>query len=235
MAKSFTSWTVLPHRPIEKLEPNLWRVEGKMPDGKTQRAMVVARMNDGGLLIYNAIALGDDEMREIESLGVPRILLVPNGFHRQDARIYKLRYPELKVVCPKGARKRVEQVVSVDATIDEVPGDENVSLVHVEGVKDREAVMTVRSNGNASLVFCDVVLNVPPIGGVMGFMLSPSGRPSVPRLMRLLWVKDRGRMAGHLDRLASTPGLVRICVGHGVTITERPAETLRAVAQELSA
>ena len=64
MAKPFERWTVLPHQPIEKLEGNLWRVAGTMPDGKTQRAMVVARMKDGGLVIHNAIALSDAEREE---------------------------------------------------------------------------------------------------------------------------------------------------------------------------
>ena len=91
MAKVFTTWTLLPHKPIEKLEENLWRVEGKMPDGKTQRAMVVARKQNGGLVIHNAIALEETEMKELEAFGKPEILLVPNRFHRQDSRIWKER------------------------------------------------------------------------------------------------------------------------------------------------
>src|SRR5688572_23157843 len=144
MAKPFEQWTVLPHGPIEKLESNLWRVEGKMPDGRTQRSMIAARLRDGGLVIHNAIALGDAEMKELEGFGTPKVLVVPNGFHRQDARIYKERYPGLRVVCPAGARKRVEQVVKVDAALEEESGDDDVCIEMVDGVK-QEGMMTVRS------------------------------------------------------------------------------------------
>src|SRR5688572_16813801 len=185
MAKFFERWTVLAHEPIEKLENNLWRVEGRMPDGKTQRAMVVARMKDGGLVIHNAIALGDQEMKELEAFGTPKILVVPNGFHRQDARIYKERYPGLRVVCPAGARKRVQQVVSVDAPLEEESGDDDVSIENLDGAK-QEGVLTVRSGDKVSLVFADLVMNMPSSGGLMGFFLSPTGHLSVPRVVR--WI-----------------------------------------------
>jgi hypothetical protein len=42
MAKTFTTWTVLPHQPIEKLTENLWRVSGTMNNGTLQRQMVLA-------------------------------------------------------------------------------------------------------------------------------------------------------------------------------------------------
>ncbi len=233
MAKSFERWTVLPHQPIEKLEDNLWRVEGIMPDNKTQRAMVVARMQDGGLVIHNAIALGDAEMKELETFGTPKILVVPNSFHRQDARIYKERYPGLRVICPAGARKRVQQVVAVDASLEEASGDDDVSIENVDGAK-QEGVITVRSGDKVSLIFADLVLNMRESGGMMGFMLSPTGRLSVPRVMRWIGMSNRDAVADCLSRLADLPGLTRILVGHGKTVSERPAESLKAAAQELA-
>src|SRR4051812_45540873 len=107
MAKAFEQWTVLPHGPIEKLSDNLWRVSGTMPDGKTTRVMTIARFGDGRLLMHNAIALEEPLMAELEAWGKPSFIVVPNGFHRQDAKIYKGRYPEAAVLCPKGATKRV--------------------------------------------------------------------------------------------------------------------------------
>ena len=55
MPKVFTEWTVLPHRPIEKLSDNLWRVSGKM--GNVRRQMVLAKLRDGRVVVDNAIAL----------------------------------------------------------------------------------------------------------------------------------------------------------------------------------
>jgi len=53
MAKCFTTWTVLPHEPIEKHAENLWSVSGKMPGGN-QRRMTIVRRADGKLVIHKA-------------------------------------------------------------------------------------------------------------------------------------------------------------------------------------
>src|SRR5688572_694250 len=122
MPKCFTAWTVLPHEPIEKHSQNLWSVSGKMPGGN-QRRMTIAKRADGKLVIHNAIALNDDEMREVEAFGKPGYLVVPNGFHRMDALIYKQRYPELDVLCPQSARTKVSQLVPVAGHMNELPKD----------------------------------------------------------------------------------------------------------------
>lgn len=232
MAKAFTTWTVLPHDPIERLHDDLWRVTGKMPDGKTQRQMVVARMGSGDLVIHNAIALGDDEMKQLEAWGRPRVLFVPNGFHRQDAAIWKQRYPEVTVAAPAGSRKRIEQVVRVDAVTEDAPGDDRVRLRPIDGVPG-EAVLEVNAGGEVTLVFCDAVLNMRKLGGIVGFVLAPTGRVSTPRVMRWLGVKDKPAFAAYLDRLAGTPGLRRLLFGHGEPITDDPAGALRQVAAQL--
>src|SRR5205085_669793 len=110
----FDTWTVLPHGRIEKLAENLWRVEGGVPKLPLRRVLVVARLGDGRLLFHNAVALEEAAMREIEAWGTPAFLVVPNGWHRLDANVYKQRYPELRVLCPRGARLRVSRAVPVD-------------------------------------------------------------------------------------------------------------------------
>jgi hypothetical protein len=231
MPKTFTTWTVLPHQPIEKLADNLWRVSGTMGDGKSQRQMVLARMADGRVVVHNAIALGEEEMKQLEAWGTPSVLFVPNGFHRQDAAIWKQRYPEMTVVAPAGARKRVSQVVAVDAVTEDAPGDEGVRLLPLRGVPG-ESVLSVRSGGETSLIFCDAVLNVKRQGGFMGFVLSPTGQVSVPRVMRWIGIKDRRAFSDQLDQLAADSGLRRILFGHGDPIqSDAPAALRQAAAQ----
>ncbi len=234
MPAAFATWTVLPHKPIEKLAPNLWRVSGTMPRGKTQRQMVLARMDDGRVVIHNAIALGEAEMAELEAWGTPAILFVPNGYHRQDAPIWKQRYPTLQVVAPAGARKRVAQVVAVDAVTEAAPGDAHVKLVPLDGLPS-ESVLEVHSDDGVSLVFCDAVLNMPPLGFPMGFFLGPTGTISVPRVVRWIALKDRRALAAQLERLAGTTNLKRLLFGHGKPITEEPATALRKVVSQLRA
>src|SRR6266702_2370426 len=93
-------WTVLPHGPLEKLEPNLWAVEGtiRMPAGELSRRMCIARLGDGRLLLMNGVPLREEAMREVEAFGKPSFLLVPNGYHRLGIAAFKQRYPQLRVL-----------------------------------------------------------------------------------------------------------------------------------------
>src|SRR5262245_12379954 len=171
MPKAFQTWTQLPHDPIEKHGDNLWSVTGTMPNPKISRRMVVGRLGNGGLVIHNAIALDDASMKELEAFGEPAYLLVPNGFHRQDAFIFKQRYPKLRVLCPRAATKGVSAVVPVDGSYDELPPDPRVKLAHLRGMKEREGVLFVQSDTGSSATFCDVVMNIEPRSGLMGFAL----------------------------------------------------------------
>jgi hypothetical protein len=226
MAKAFDTWTVLPHSPLEKLTENVWRVEGTMLDGKTRRVMTLARMRDGRIVIHNGIALEEPLMKEIEAWGTPAVIVVPNGFHRQDAKIYKARYPAAKVYCPRGATKKVAQVVAVDGSYDDAPKDDDVLLAHLDGCKEGEGFLQVRSKDGVTLVFNDALCNMPPMGGLVGFFLAPTGRASVPRVMRWLAVKDKGAFGGKLTSLAAIPDLKRVIVSHGALIAEAPGAKL---------
>ena len=55
-------------------------------------------------------------MTRLEREGPIAFLIVPNRFHRPDARIYKDRYPDAKVVCPRSAANVVAKVVPLDGT-----------------------------------------------------------------------------------------------------------------------
>ncbi len=233
MPKAFDTWQVFPHRPIEKLEPNLWRVEGDLPNGNGTRVMTIVKMKDGGLLLHNAVALDDSEMKEIEGFGEPKVLVVPSGFHRLDAKVFKDRYPNVKVVAPEGAKKKVEQVVKVDATYDDAPSDEDVRLFHFDGLKSAEGVLEVKSGDTTTLVINDCVNNLPKLGGLFGFLLSPTGMPAVPRITRWFMMKDGPAFRGHLEKLAETPNLKRLIVSHGKPMTDKPGDVLKTVAARL--
>jgi hypothetical protein len=233
MPKTLDTWQVFPHRPLEKLEANLWRVEGDIPFQKGNRVMTIAKMRDGGLVIHNAIALEEELMKEIEAFGRPAILVVPNGFHRLDAKVFKQRYPQLKVVAPAGARKKVEQVVPVDADYATAPGDEDVRLHHWEGTKDLEGVLTVKSGGKTTVVINDLVNNVPKMGGLFGFLLAPTGMPAVPRIARWMMVKNKTAVTGHMEKIAADPALKRLILSHGTMIDDKPGDVLRTVAARL--
>ncbi len=232
MAKCFTEWTVLPHDPIEKLGDNLWRVQGKLNDGKIQRQMVLGRMSDGRLLVHNAIALDEPAMKELEAWGEPAVLYVPNSFHRQDAAIWKARYPKMKVFAPTGGRKRISKIVPVDGTEADAPSDAKLKLRPMGGMK-QEGLLEVNTDGELTAVFTDAILNVPKRGGMAGFFLSPTGQVSVPRFARVFLVKDKKAFKADLEDLAAR-GVRRVLFGHGAPVTTDAPGALRGVIQQLS-
>jgi len=237
MPKANEGWKVLRHGPIEKLEPNLWRVTGTVPGMALKRVMTLVRLEDGRVVIHSAIALDEPSMAEIEGWGRPAVLLVPNAYHRLDAPAYAARYPNLRVLCPRGGRTKIEKVVPVDGDYDDFEDDPAVALQHLDGVRKTEGVMIIRSTTGATLVFNDAVFNLPHGKGVAGFIFryitGSTGGPKVTRLFRWLALKDKRAFKNHLVQLAETPDLTRIIVSHHRMITDHPGETLREVAQAL--
>jgi len=235
MAKANREWTVLKHGPVNRLEENLWTVTAGVPGMALKRVMTLVRLADGRLVVHSAVALDDESMAEIEAWGPPAVLLVPNGYHRLDAPAYLARYPELQVLCPKGSRSKVEEVVRVDGDYDAFPDDPAVSVEHLAGVRKAEGVMIVRSGSGTTLVFNDAIFNMPHGRGVAGFIFrhvtGSTGGPRVTRLFRVMAVKDKAAFRDHLLRLAETPDLVRIIVSHHLPIESEPAAALRRIAE----
>jgi len=194
--------------------------------------MAVVRMKDGRLVIHGAMALEDAAMKTLEALGEPAVMLVPSGFHRMDAGRFAHRYPKMQVYCPAGARARVR----LDGTYDDFAGDATVRLESVDGIGDAEGAMRVASQDGTTLVFNDILFNMPHpngFGGVVTRILGSSGGPRVSRTARIALLKDARALARRFVALATTPDLVRVMVAHHETITEKPADVLRNVALTL--
>jgi hypothetical protein len=236
MADASDTWNVHRHGPLERLADNLYRVEGPVPGMALRRQMIVIRLADGRLVVHSAIAVDDEVRSELEALGEPAILVVPCGLHRLDAPAYKERYPNIEVVCPAAARDKVEEVVGVDRTYEEIEPDDTVEFEYLDGLAEAEGVLTVRSSDGTTLVFNDALFNHPHASGFGGLILrliGSTGGPKVTRLARWFIVKDKRTYADHLRRLADTPELVRVIPGHGEVIDDDPAGVLRGVADRL--
>jgi hypothetical protein len=218
MPKANIEWKVLDHGPIERLAENLWWVQGALPGMSLKRVMVIARMNDGRLVIHNGIALGEKEMEEIERWGQPAFLIVPNGGHRLDAPAYKARYPELKVLCPRGSRKRVAEVIAVDGSYEDFPADDTVRFETLHGVKDAEGAMIVRSADGESVVLNDAMFNMDrkrdPLGFFFTTVLGSAPGPRVSRLAKLVFIKDKQALRQDFARYSELPELTRVIVAH---------------------
>jgi hypothetical protein len=240
MAKTLKTWTVLPHGKLSQIDDNLLTVVGElpMPLGDFPRRMTVARLHDGRLVIFSAIALDEPEMEALEVFGTPTYLVVPGDIHRMDAKIWKDRYPKLSVIAPEGAREKVEEVVRVDATNVDFQ-DPNVRFLTVPGTEGHESALQVETATGTTLVINDLIWNVdnrPGFGGALFRMLGLTGpEPRIPSVIRLRAIKDNRALRSQLETWASLPNLNRIIVSHGAIVESTPRAVLRDLACSLAA
>lgn len=241
MAKPFTDWTVLPHGKLTQVEENLLTVTGllKMPlMGDVVRRMTVARLLDGRLVIYSAIAMDEAQMSVLEQFGAPAYLLVPNDLHRMDIAGWKRRYPNLKVIAPKGAAKRVEALIPVDATHVEL-GDPSVSVLSVPGTADKELALVVMSRSGTTIVLNDLIFDLANRHGVSGWFFKAIGmtgdEPHIAPVVKMREVKDEKAVCAQLEAWARIPTLKRVIISHGNIIEDGPAQVLRRIAGDVAA
>ena len=239
MAKLHDEWTVFPHGPVERTDDGIFSVAGeiRMPLGRFPRRMTVVALTGGRTVVFSPVCLNERAMRDVESLGSPAFMVVPNGFHRLDARPWKTRYPEIIVICPPGARTRVEQAVPVDATTD-VLADPDADFLIAGGMGEAEGALLVRREAGATLILNDLISNVRhPRGLGANIMARLFGfgvhGPQMAREVRWLFVKDKAVLAAQLRRWAQIENLRRLIVSHGDIIGDQPRETLRDIALTL--
>jgi len=239
MASLHDEWKVFPHGPVEKIDDGLLSVEGEihMPLGRFPRRMTAVALSDGRTVLFSPVALDEPAMIEVEALGSPSFMVVPNGFHRLDARPFKKRYPDIEVICPPGAKKRVEKAVPVDA-VGDVLNDVAVRFAIVDGMRNAEAALIVRRDSGTTLILNDVISNVRhPKGLGANIMARLFGfgvkHPQMAREVRYLFVGDKRALARQLRDWASIPDLRRIIVSHGEIIERSPADVLRSIASTL--
>ena len=239
MTRLNENWNVLPHGKLTPIDDGMLTVEGriKMPLMDLPRRMTVVRLHDSRLVVWSAIALDDAAMATFEAFGRPAFLVVPNDHHRLDAKAWKNRYPELKVIAPEGAREKIADVGAVDTTSPDF-GDPGVTFVTVPGTRAHEAALVVRRERGTTLVLNDLVGNIHAASGIDGWLLRLAGfagdDAQIPRVVKMALVKDAADLRAQLLEWAELPGLRRIIVSHGDPIESEPQRTLRDLAASLS-
>ncbi len=228
---------VYAHGDLTPLADNLWWVKSAQAGMPLPRNMAVYRLPSGDLVLHSVVCLDARRMADLEKLGTPRYMIVPNEGHRTDAPRYKARYPEIKVLAPSGSKAKVEEVIAVDALCeDALPGLGVVCHVP-DGAKppSHELVYEVDVPGGKALIVNDLLGNGPKLTGFKGAifnLLGSGGVLGVPRIVRWMFVEDAKRVRGFLLRLAERPWKA-ISVSHGDAVTDDCAGRLRAAAERL--
>jgi len=239
MPQPLETWKVLPHGKLTAVDDNLLTVVGelKMPLGEFPRRMTVARLRNGRLVVYSAIALDEPEMAALEHFGEPAFLVVPSDRHRMDAKIWKQRYPDLIVLAPDGARDKVSEVVAVDATAFDFR-DSTVRFFTVPGTDGHEAALIVSGPNGPTLVVNELIWNVDNQPGFGGWLMKVAGftgpEPQIPPITGMLGIKDKPALREQLELWSKMYALRRIIVSHGDIIEEQPKQVLATLAAQLN-
>jgi hypothetical protein len=232
------AWKVQPHGHLTQVDDNILTVTGTilMPAGRLPRRMTVVRLADGGLVIFSAISLADEQMTVLEAFGTPAFMIVPNDHHRIDAKSWKERYPSIRVIAPAGAREKVEKLLLVDATFGDF-GDSSIRFVSVAGTAEKEAALEVHGEHGTTLVLNDLVGNIRNARGFSGWFLRLMGfagdEPHIPLPIRRVMIESRAQVREQLLTWAALTSLRRILVSHGEPIEDDPRGALRRLAQTL--
>ena len=239
MPKVNQVWKVLPHGKLTEVDQNILTVTGSIPMPLTNlpRRMTIARLSGKRLVVFSAIALDESSMRVLATYGKPAFLVVPSDKHRLDAKIWKDRYPDMLVIAPLGARRKVEKVVHVDAFLPQFD-DPAVEFITVPGTAGHEAALLIHSPNGSTLVLNDLVGNIRKTSGFGGWFLRmmkfAGDEPQIPRPVQWTLIRDRPALRAQFLRWAALPTLRRILVSHGEPIDVEPAEALRDFAQSLA-
>jgi hypothetical protein len=233
MAKPPRPWIVTRHDPIEKLEDNLWAVQGDVPRIPFKRRMFIIKRSDGSLMFSGtAIPVDETSLAEITAWGRPAILVVTHDQHMIDARPFADKLG-LKVYGPKACEAKMRARAEIAGMLEDIPRDPNVQIVAVAGAKNGEPAVLVKSDGGrrVSLLVSDVLQNnskasIGLLPRIMGF----SGGPKVVPVFKMIFLKDRAALKRQLTEWAELPGLARLLPCHGDAVTSGVAEGLRAAA-----
>ncbi len=237
MAKPPRPWIVTRHDPLERIDENLWAVNGDVPgfppSAGFHRRMSIVRRSDGKLLFFNAVPLDESTLAAVRALGEPALLLIPHHLHCMDGRAFAEKLG-LSVYTAAISLERVRSIVPIAGPLEALPPDPTITIEPIASSKFGEAGVVVHTGGRASLLLCDLVVNVPHGPGLAGFIFRLLGftgpAPKLPPPVRMRAFPDKRLARADLERLAMLPGLCRIVPSHGAIVDADPAGSLRRAA-----
>jgi hypothetical protein len=186
----------------------------------------------GNLSRFNWKALDTKTQKEIEALGKPEWIVVPNDMHRMDVGTWKATYPTAKVVCPKAARSKVEEEVIVDGLCEDVFKDGPIIAHAMAGVSRTELSYELKLKNGKALIVNDLIVNIDDLPGMLGKVLEFMGRLGrfrVPTPQKILFLYEQKLFKIWLEKMAQKNFSI-VTVSHGRPITENISLWLRSAA-----
>lgn len=228
---------VFPHTPLRALAPDLWVTRGEFPAARLPRNMVVYRSTEQALLLHSVVALTKPEMRELEALGEPSVMVIPHWDHWAHIAAFKNRYPRIAVVCPKASISRVSRHLKVDSSCEDYFPRHGVTYRQPPGIHPFEGVLEApMGEGKVALIMNDLITNVPHQPGMYGLLLRLTGSTGRPRVIYFIKRQLRVRpepLRAYIASLAAREDIAMVTTSHGECLLTDVAQTLARVARDL--
>lgn len=227
-------WTVEEHSTLQKIDDNLWGIEGYVPGARIPRRMCIIKRSDGSLLFFHAIPVDEKTLNEIRMLGTPAYLVVGHDQHMMDAHAFQEKLG-LKVYAPKEVEAKARARATVTGTLESIPSDPSMDIMSVPGTKHGETAIVVRSGDGVNLLVSDVLQNTPPEATSFMFRLLgfSAKAPKIVPVFKMMFIKDKAVLKDALMKWAQTPNLKRLVPFHGKIVDTDAAGAIRAAAARL--
>ncbi len=220
--------------PPVQLDQNLWEIKGRWKN-KFGRRMTVVRLNDGRLIIHNAIQLHEDELYWLKSLGTVSFIIAPNVFHCSDLAWMSHHFPQAQCYAPAEKRKDfLDKNVDIKITEQDFPKDiSEFECIYIKGTKISESVFI--HHPSKTLILCDLAFNMPQVyTGLSKFFMQWNRvfRLGPTKLTRWIFTKNIGELRKSYEQLFKHD-FDRVIVNHGETVNQNGKALLKAGYKEI--
>jgi len=224
---------IYPYGPLLRVAPGLYSVKGKWKRSSLGRRMTIVQTADERLAIHSAMRLKVADLEAIEDLGEVAWILIPNRFHDSDAPWFAQRYPQARVLVPRGLSRKLGRRVRVDGTLeDDWPAELDAELkrLAVSGLSIHEVVF--HHAASHTLILTDLAFNFRSSeleGRAKLFMRlnDAVNRFGPTRLLRFMFIRDRKALTASIAKILSWD-FERVVVSHGQILDNTGREKMHS-------
>jgi len=217
-----------------QITANIWQI----PYWEGQSNCTIIKGKDGTLLLHSACEDQPHTVEQLAKLGPVGAIIFPSLGHDTYHHVWKNRFPEAKVYCPKEEAKEISRGVPVDGAI-----EESIDALANWGIKGQISCNSFQCFGECALLIetqnkdekINAVLGVCAMGNkprsLFSFFTSPRQYIlgflglGIYRMFALMWITDLDAARSFLNELGELPDVSLVLFQHGLPLTGKGANT----------
>ena len=193
--------------------------------------MAVVRLSDGNAWVWSPVALSDDLVDSVESVGPVRFIVSPNKIHHLFLSEWASRWPDAKLYAPPGLVKKKPELkfdAELGDTADPAWATDIDQVIFHGSVAMKEVVFFHRQSRCA--IVCDLIQrhNEADMTGWKGWLMRLDSlvgeHGSTPREWRASFVDRRAARSAREKLLSWQPE--RLLIAHGECAQTRASEII---------